>query len=152
VYNPYHPISLIGCRGKLQYITSSYLTNRQADFSIQMWSPSLLVFSGTLVIGTHAAVTNLTSPLGPVVDLGYTAYVGNSTSPTGQPNSTVTFFGGVRYAQPPLGDLRFRAPKDLDETYDPNRTVIDARSWGPICVQQPAKEGLGVEGTACLSS
>ncbi|CAE6422459.1 unnamed protein product [Rhizoctonia solani] len=104
---------------------------------------------GTLGIGAHVAATNITSPLGPVIDLGYTAYAGNSTSPTGQLNSTVTFFGGIRYVQPPLGALRFREPKNLDETYNPNRTVVDARTWGPICVQQPAKEGLGVED--CLS-
>ncbi|CAE6402393.1 unnamed protein product [Rhizoctonia solani] len=114
-----------------------------------MRSFSFLVALSAWSIGAQEAVANLTSSLGPVIDLGYTAYAGNSTSPTGQPNSTVTFFGGIRYAQPPLGDLRFRAPKDLDETYNPSRTVIDARSWGPICVQQPAKEGLGVED--CLS-
>ncbi|CAE6520330.1 unnamed protein product, partial [Rhizoctonia solani] len=99
-------------------------------------------------IGTEALASKPapTSSLGPVVDLGYAAYVGNSTSPAGQPNSTVTFYGGIPYVQPPLGNLRFRAPKDLDETYNPNRTVVDARSWGPTCVQQPAKEGVGVEG------
>jgi hypothetical protein len=88
----------------------------------------------------------LSSSLGPVVDLGYVAYVGNSTSPAGQPNSSVTFFGGIPYVQAPLGDLRFRAPKELNEKFNPNRTVVDARSWGPTCVQQPAKEGVGVEG------
>ncbi|KDN46926.1 hypothetical protein RSAG8_04003, partial [Rhizoctonia solani AG-8 WAC10335] len=111
-----------------------------------MWDIPVFVGLSVWGIGAHAAATSLTSPLGPVVDLGYTAYVGNSTSPTGQLNSTVTFFGGIRYVQPPLGDLRFRVPKDLDETYNPNRTVVDARSWGPICVQQPAREGLD-----CLS-
>ncbi|KAL5634091.1 hypothetical protein ACGC1H_006054 [Rhizoctonia solani] len=114
-----------------------------------MWNIPTFVVLSVLGIGAHAAATSLTSSLGPVVDLGYIAYAGNSTSPTGQLNSTVTFFGGIRYVQPPVGDLRFRAPKDLDETYNPTRAVVDARSWGPICVQQPAKEGLGVED--CLS-
>ncbi|CAG8555868.1 10510_t:CDS:10 [Acaulospora colombiana] len=92
---------------------------------------------------------SLTSPLGPVVDLGYAAYVGNSTSPSGIVNSTVTFFGGIPYVQPPLGNLRFRAPQRLDESVKSNRTVVSAQSWGPTCVQQPAVEGVGVED--CLS-
>ncbi|KAG9082415.1 hypothetical protein FRC06_005085 [Ceratobasidium sp. 370] len=99
----------------------------------------------TLAQGASAAQPGLTSPLGPVVDLGYAAYAGNSTSPTGQVNSSVTFFGGIPYVQPPLGDLRFRAPKDLDERVKSNRTVADARGWGPVCVPQPAVEGSGVE-------
>ncbi|KEP50149.1 carboxyesterase [Rhizoctonia solani 123E] len=114
-----------------------------------MWDIPAFVVLSVLGIGAHAVAAGLTSSLGPVVDLGYIAYVGNSTSPTGQLNSTVTFFGGIRYVQPPIGDLRFRAPKDIDETYNPTRAVVDATSWGPICVQQPAKEGLGVED--CLS-
>ncbi|CAE7191421.1 unnamed protein product [Rhizoctonia solani] len=114
-----------------------------------MWNIPVFIVLGILSAGAHAAATNPTSSLGTVVDLGYIAYAGNSTSPTGQLNSTVTFFGGIRYVQPPLGALRFRAPENLDESYNPNRTVADARTWGPICVQQPAKEGLGVED--CLS-
>ncbi|KAF8754561.1 Alpha beta-hydrolase [Rhizoctonia solani] len=74
-----------------------------------MRSFSFLVALSAWSIGAQEAVANLTSSLGPVIDLGYTAYA------------------------------------DLDKTYNPSRTVIDARSWGPICVQQPAKEGLGVE-------
>ncbi len=60
----------------------------------------------------HLSSAALTSPLGPVVNLGYAAYVGNSTSPVGQANSAVTFFGGIPYAQAPIGDLRFRAPRE----------------------------------------
>ncbi|PVF95225.1 alpha/beta-hydrolase [Serendipita vermifera] len=88
---------------------------------------------------------SLSSPLGPVVDLGYAAYVGNATSPSGIVNSTVTFFGGIPYVRPPLGNLRFRAPQRLDESVKQNRTVVSAQSWGPTCVQQPAVEGVGVE-------
>ncbi|KAF8686255.1 Alpha beta-hydrolase [Rhizoctonia solani] len=114
-----------------------------------MWGSLVFLFTAG-VVSVGARVSNqdlgLASSLGPVVDLGYAAYVGNTTSPAGQPNSSVTFFGGIPYVQPPLGDLRFRAPKDLNEQYNPNRTVVDARSWGPTCVQQPATEGVGAEG------
>lgn len=101
----------------------------------------------------------LTSRLGPVVDLGYTvsrlgqcnlvfitlflkAYIGNSTS------NGVDFFGGIPYIQPPVKDLRWRKPRQLDESWKPSsqRELIDARNFGPICIQQPAVIGVGVEG------
>ncbi|KAL4261835.1 Carboxylic ester hydrolase [Pleurotus pulmonarius] len=89
----------------------------------------------------------LTSPLGPVVNLGFAAFAGNDTSPSGQPRSSVTFFGNIPYAQPPVGNLRFRAPRPLDETIrDPSRVPIsDARDWGAPCIQQPAQVGIGSE-------
>ena len=93
----------------------------------------------------------LSSSLEPVIDLGYAAYAGNSTSPTGVSNSPVTFFGGLPYAQPPLGDLRFRAERKLDETPLNHVQVVDARSWGPPCIQQPAVVGVGSEGKTFLS-
>ncbi|KAG9218092.1 hypothetical protein CCMSSC00406_0010251 [Pleurotus cornucopiae] len=100
-----------------------------------------------------AALSALTSPLGPVVNLGYAAFVGNNTAPSGQPRSTVTFFGNIPYAQPPVGNLRFRAPKPLDETIkDPTRVPIsDARNWGPPCIQQPAQVGIGSEDCLTLN-
>ncbi len=97
----------------------------------------------------HLSSAALTSPLGPVVNLGYAAYVGNSTSPTGQANSAVTFFGGIPYAQAPVGDLRFRAPRELDENPvadESKLNVVDARNWGPPCIQMPAVSGVGSEG------
>ena len=103
-----------------------------------------------LLISAYAfsPVSAATSPLGPIVDLGYAAYAGNTTSPAGELNGSVTFFGGIPYAQPPLGELRFRAPQILDETmgHGTNTTVVDARNFAPPCIQQPAKFGVGSEG------
>lgn len=45
--------------------------------------------------------------LGAVVDLGYTRYQGDS-----YPNG-ISQWLGIRYAQPPLGDLRFAAPQNV---------------------------------------
>ncbi|KAF7328612.1 Carboxylic ester hydrolase [Mycena sanguinolenta] len=93
----------------------------------------------------------LTSNLGPVVDLGYAAYAGNTTSPaTGIDNGPVTFYGNIRYAQPPLGDLRFRAPAMLNESGVASE-VIDARDWGPPCIQRPAVVGIGSEDCLTLN-
>lgn len=110
----------------------------------------MLAVAGILLtfVISAAALRNLTSTLGPVVNLGYAAYAGNTTAPSGALNGPVTFFGGIPYAQPPLGDLRFKAPQSLDESYDGEgtTTVTDARNWGPPCLQQPAQVGVGIEG------
>ncbi|TRM68298.1 Alpha/Beta hydrolase protein [Schizophyllum amplum] len=62
-----------------------------------------------------------------IVDLGYAQYRGNLTYP-----DTVSYLG-VPYAQPPVGDLRFRAPVPLDTTG--NTTVVDATKYPDFCVQ-----------------
>lgn len=40
-------------------------------------------------------------------------------------------FYGVAYAQPPLGDLRFRQPQSLNTTWPGNRVAVD---WPKECV------------------
>ena len=53
---------------------------------------------------------------GPIVDLGYSAYQGNTYS------DGVSQWLGIRYAAPPTGDLRFAAPQDPIE----NSTLQEA--------------------------
>ncbi|KAH7143732.1 Alpha/Beta hydrolase protein [Dactylonectria macrodidyma] len=60
----------------------------------------------------------------PTVDLGYSKYRGKTYS------NGVTQWLGMRYAAPPLGDLRFSAPQDPIQ----NDTVQDANEWGFICI------------------
>ncbi|KAJ7274634.1 Alpha/Beta hydrolase protein [Mycena rebaudengoi] len=97
-----------------------------------------------------AGARNLTSNLGPVVDLGYVAYAGNTTSPAGIANGPVAFYGNIRYVQPPLGERRFRAPQPLDEKIITSQ-VLDARGWGPPCIQRPATVGIGSEDCLTLN-
>jgi hypothetical protein len=59
-----------------------------------------------LVAGTPLPVAETQLLSQPIVDLGYSQYEGTSLS------SGVNQFLGMRYAAPPLGDLRFRAPID----------------------------------------
>lgn len=59
----------------------------------------------------------------PVVDLGYAKYEGTS-----QANGQNQFLG-IRFAAPPLGNLRFRAP----QVPLPTPGIQQAKAFGPIC-------------------
>ncbi|EPS26346.1 hypothetical protein PDE_01282 [Penicillium oxalicum 114-2] len=60
----------------------------------------------------------------PVVDLGYSQYQGVALS------NDVDEYLGMRYAAPPIRDLRFRGPRDPEQM----EGVQDATAFGPICV------------------
>ncbi|PSK34448.1 Secreted lipase [Elsinoe australis] len=60
----------------------------------------------------------------PVVDVEYTRYRGNALQ------NGITSWVGMRYAAPPLGSLRFAAPRDPE----PVDSVQDATKQGPICL------------------
>lgn len=81
------------------------------------------------------------SHLSPVVALADgRSFAGNATLPG------VVFYGGLPYAKPPVADLRWRAPVALEPVHGGQAPVVDARNWGPLCIQQPAVHGIGQEG------
>ncbi|PTU23806.1 hypothetical protein P175DRAFT_0496936 [Aspergillus ochraceoroseus IBT 24754] len=59
-----------------------------------------------------------------VVDLGYARYSGQALS------NGVAQWLGVRYAEPPLGPLRFAAPQDPEDI----EGIQDASEHGPLCI------------------
>ena len=67
-----------------------------------------------------------------VVDTGYAKYRGNLTYP-----NAVAYLG-VPYAEPPVGDLRFRAPLPLNTSRVASEAagqVIDATEYPDFCIQ-----------------
>ncbi|KAI3602583.1 extracellular triacylglycerol lipase precursor [Moniliophthora roreri] len=62
------------------------------------------------------------------VQLGYTTLIGNNTLPV------LEFFGGIPYAEPPLGNLRFQPPI-LKPVLDV--PTFNATNFGLSCLQPP---------------
>ncbi|KAK2759093.1 hypothetical protein FQN54_003192 [Arachnomyces sp. PD_36] len=86
-----------------------------------MWSrPSIALVSSLLPVA-FAVDT--------IVDLGYQSYEGVSE------DTGISSWLGMRYASPPLGDLRFAAPMDPEES-DGEVAPADAR--GPVCMATDA--------------
>lgn len=76
----------------------------------------------------------------PLVSLNYTSYQGTALA------NGVTQWLGVRYAAPPLGNLRFSAPQDPLT----NSTVQIADQHGPICLGTEAGPPTSTMDEDCL--
>lgn len=75
------------------------------------------LFGGLLSASPSPSMTRL-----PIIDLVYSQYRGVSLS------NGVDQYLGMKYAKAPLGDLRFRGPKDPEDTVG----VSDASSVRPL--------------------
>lgn len=102
---------------------------------------SLLFAAGLAVLKTSlASPASLGDTNNRIVDLGYARYLGNHT-PTW--SSTVSYLG-LPYAEPPLGDRRYRAPFPLNTqrvTEEANGKVVDARAYPDFCIQGAISPG-----------
>ena len=69
---------------------------------------------------------------GDIVDTGYAKYLGNRSY-----TNTVAYLG-IPYAEPPIGDLRFRAPLPLNKTrvtLAAGSSVVDSTKYPDFCIQ-----------------
>lgn len=94
------------------------------SYSFAAWA---VFASGVLGQSTNS------SSAGPVVDLGYAQYRGNTSY---RASFSVDVFYGLHFAQAPVGELRWQPPLNIEahNDYDPNE-VIDAQAPSIPCVQ-----------------
>ncbi|KAI0664141.1 alpha/beta-hydrolase [Cubamyces menziesii] len=84
-----------------------------------------------------------------VVDVGYARYMGDVSG------TNAIVYLGIPYAEPPVGEQRFRAPLPLDTARmarQPKGSIIDATTYPDFCVQGSTGSGdAGGAGTEdCL--
>ncbi|KAJ7590223.1 Alpha/Beta hydrolase protein [Mycena floridula] len=112
--------------------------------------PSILdmLFLNILLFLTNFAASFVDGLPSNVIDTGYAKYLGNRTFP-----NTVAYLG-IPYAEPPLGDRRFRAPLPLNTTriaVEAAGAVIDATKYPDFCVQGAIGQDDGGAGSEdCL--
>lgn len=85
----------------------------------------------------------------PVVDLGYAKYRGVRDITYG-----IDYYYGIRYAVAPEGDLRWRAPREIESHGNISRSdIINATAVGPQCAQGPTPwaDGTGVVALQALT-
>ncbi|KAK7037777.1 hypothetical protein VNI00_010738 [Paramarasmius palmivorus] len=101
---------------------------------------SLLVAYSNLLLASQVIAQSNSAD---VVDVGYAKYLGNRTFP-----NSVAYLG-IPYAEPPLGERRFRAPLPLNTTRiaeEANGEVLDATEYPDFCIQ--GSIGIGDAGGA----
>ena len=82
-----------------------------------------IAMRSSLLVASAAALQTVFA-VQPVVHLNYTSYRGITD------DHGVTKWMGMRFAAPPVGDLRFKEPQDPES----ESGVQDANAFGPICI------------------
>jgi len=106
----------------------------------------MLISAALLVLASYIHRENLftlgsslpTVAAGDIIDTGYAKYLGNRSFP-----NTVAYLG-IPYAEPPLGNRRFRAPLPLNETrvsIESKGAVVDATQYPNFCIQGTTGSG-----------
>ncbi|KZT22324.1 alpha/beta-hydrolase [Neolentinus lepideus HHB14362 ss-1] len=99
-----------------------------------MWLP----YNTPFFLALGSSVLAPDTVLDPVVDLGYVSYRGN------QSNVNTVAFLGIAYAEPPTGELRWRAPVELNTTRITEISeghVVDATAYPEPCIQGTTGSG-----------
>jgi len=80
---------------------------------------------------SQATSTVSSAPAGsPTADLGYARYVGYNNATAG-----ISYFRGIPFAQPPLGDLRWQKPRSIESGNDFDGQLFNATEIAPGCYQ-----------------
>ncbi|KJA28262.1 hypothetical protein HYPSUDRAFT_129787 [Hypholoma sublateritium FD-334 SS-4] len=80
---------------------------------------TVLILTLSLLVGAYSALS---------VQVGNTNVIGRDIG-------EIEFFGGIPFAEPPLGELRLNFPV-LNSTF--NTKTFNAQNFGPSCLQTPA--------------
>lgn len=97
-----------------------------------MWSVPLLLLSlSAATLSSPIATTAADSDSDLLVQTNLFAVRGALAQDRNTTVNSVRFFGGIPYAEPPVGSARFRPPI----TKKPVDHVIDATAFGPSCIQ-----------------
>ncbi|KAJ7039383.1 alpha/beta-hydrolase [Mycena alexandri] len=115
----------------------SRASNRTAP-TLEMLSPSRIVLATTILLADAAAAAAVLS----TVALDYGTF-------TGQVNTTteIVYFRGVRFADPPVGNLRFRAPVSPPTTHLGN---VNASNFAATCIATTQSATTSTTSEDCL--
>ncbi|KAF8960057.1 Alpha/Beta hydrolase protein [Flammula alnicola] len=114
-------------------------TSRTAN-TLQAFSPLMLLSAVLLALASYVCRDHLftlgssilATSQADIIDTGYAKYLGNRSYP-----NTVAYLG-IPYAEPPLGDRRFRAPLPLNKARvaaETKGSVVDATKYPNFCIQ-----------------
>ena len=103
---------MIQSRGEILYVLCAYLQYVQTATTAMIVTTALLSLYYLICFLITKGIA-----VGPVVDLGYSRYEGVALG------NGVSQWLGIRFAAPPLGNLRFRAPADPDQNATLQRAV-----------------------------
>ncbi|KAK6072615.1 carboxylesterase [Seiridium cupressi] len=105
---------------------------------ISNWPAAVTAFSGLIL-----PLVDASSSYTPTASTENGTYVGKFNAHYNEEE-----FLGIPYAQPPVGDLRFRAPVSLNETWS---DVRNATEYSPICVGYGSDSNIYESSEDCLT-
>ncbi|EIM84192.1 alpha/beta-hydrolase [Stereum hirsutum FP-91666 SS1] len=103
---------------------------------------ALCLLSEAGSISTPSARASNADPLNTTITLDYGTFIGTSNTTSG-----ILSFKGVRYADAPTGDNRFRAPISPPTT---QLGTVDASNFADICIQATSTSVTGTQSEDCL--
>ena len=130
IYRKYYSISV--CIFSSRWLSEFTQNGHTIKMALSRLVPLLVVVSFSFLVlysSVRADSSSETTPEGPVVTFKDGSVRGNTVEVT--PGKSVHQFLGLPFAEPPIGKLRFAAPKPSK----PWTGVREATKYGPSCPQ-----------------